>query len=323
MSVIKYEITPHEQQILDNIKQQILITHNLGGSIADLENITALFSAEIRTFAINLTATYQLLRQQDKYVTVIYIDKLPIFDNTHQGLITSKIFALSLSKVLGEPFQYLQQNNGDIVAEITPAAGLENMNSSGGKVSFDWHSDDSFLVGNHRTKWIQLLGYHNPGEVLTKIATVDDIVRKLNKSTLNLLTQKQFLVKLPSSFDLTSSWSDKISIIRINAEYQYEINVPTYNVKPAIETNQEAWDAIHELIEAANESQQLFYLDKGSLLTFNNDRLLHAREAIKTERLVLRTYIRPNLELLRLHSRNSGRVFDLAHLVAEANDGAI
>jgi hypothetical protein len=52
-------------------------------------------------------------------------------------------------------------------------------------------------------------------------------------------------------------------------------------------------------------------------------RLLHARDEINTERLILRTYIRPDLELLRLHGHDNQRVFDLTVLVPEINHGSV
>jgi hypothetical protein len=141
MSIIQYEINQHEQQVLENIKEQIItITNKPENLITNLEKITTLFSTEIQAFAQNLTSNYQLLRKQIKQVDGCYISKLPMFSN--KELLASKIFAFTLSKILGEPFQYLQQNNGEIVAEITPTLGLENSNSSGGRVSFGWHSDD-------------------------------------------------------------------------------------------------------------------------------------------------------------------------------------
>ncbi len=72
MNIIQYEINQHEQQVLENIKQQIItIASKQEDLISNLENITTLLSTEIQTFAQNFASSYQLLRKQVKQVDVL------------------------------------------------------------------------------------------------------------------------------------------------------------------------------------------------------------------------------------------------------------
>lgn len=216
--------------------------------------------------------------------------------------------------IVGEPFQYEQQNNGDIVAQIKPVQSLEQTNSNAGKMSFGWHSDDSFLPSKFRTKWIQLTGFYNPDKILTKISLIDEIIQNLSNQSLHKLTLKNYKVKVPTSFGLGDIWSDGIPLIRINGANQFEIGVPTYHVIPADPADKSADLAFNDLRSSINKCEKSFCIESGTALIFNNDRLLHARDEIQTDRLVLRVYIKPNLDDLILATDSNNRVFDLGKL---------
>jgi hypothetical protein len=57
----------------------------------------------------------------------------------------------------------------------------------------------------------------------------------------------------------------------------------------------------------------------GSALIFFNDRGLHGRPAFTGKRLVLRTYIRNNLETMRAICGHDGNVFDTIKVLIEGH----
>lgn len=305
-----------ETNIFNKYKFQINKLFETNRNI-DIESTAKFFHKKI----INNVSSFIRNLKKIKYCEdIIFIKNIANirFDND-ADIFSAKVFSYALSLALGQPFQYQQQNNGEIIAEIKPMAEKENTHSSGGKIAFGWHTDDSFLISRFRTKWIQLMGVYNPDFISTKIASVDDIIEKLDQQSLSELLQRKYTIKISDSFgQFSQTYKKNISIIRINGDNKYEISVPTYNVKPSDDRDMSAHNAIRNLIKAANMSQKLICLEPGSILLFNNDRVLHAREAIKSDRLILRTYIRPNLRALQAMTESRHRVFDLAKLIEVA-----
>jgi hypothetical protein len=71
-------------------------------------------------------------------------------------------------------------------------------------------------------------------------------------------------------------------------------------------------------MEVASKCKHSINLQPGNAIFFNNNRLLHSRDPIHSERLVLRTYMIESLDGLRSRTGTTeGRVFDLKHLIME------
>ena len=209
MSLVHLSVSPREQRALEAIKNSAVTIASSGGAHAKLALARAL-GQELEALAPEFVARYRQLRSRPG-IDAIFVDNLPTFRNEPEELAGAKVWAMSLAVLLGEPFQYLQQNGGEIAAEVTPTSDLEDTSSSGGKINLGWHSDDCFLRPRFRTKWIQLLGFHNPDRILTSIALVDEILGGLSRETLAQLLQRKYEVKLPASFRLGEAWSEPLS----------------------------------------------------------------------------------------------------------------
>lgn len=214
-----------------------------------------------------------------------------------------------------EPFQYLQQNNGDIAAEIKPTSDLIDTPSSGGKIEFGWHTDDCFFNQKFRTTWIMLAGYFNPDDVRTSLASIDDIITQLDDKNLSILMSKRFKVRVPISICKDEYYRDNMAIIRINGSQEYEIGTPIFDTIPMVESDIEAFESLETLINAANKVAYNGHITDDAILIFNNDKFLHARAVIPNDRLILRIYIRDDLKQLRLKTLSNGNVFDSLKLL--------
>jgi hypothetical protein len=266
-------------------------------------NLSNFISQEITLFAPKLAKSIETVSLRNSTIDAIFCKGLPVFkdSNNFDSLIlaAAKCFALSISRLVGEPFQYKQQNDGQIVAEIKPISKLEHTESSGGRIEFGWHTDDCFFKPEFRTKWISLQGYYNPDLVNTKLVFISDVVNNIRDKTLNILMSKRFKVRVPVSISSKEYWTTPISIIRINGDQQYEVSVPTFDVLPYDDKDKEAYFALEELVNEIDKAQKSCCISDDSVLIFNNDKLLHAREAIPGDRLIFRTYIKRSLEELR------------------------
>ncbi|MXV45227.1 hypothetical protein GS501_09300 [Saccharibacter sp. 17.LH.SD] len=82
-----------------------------------------------------------------------------------------------------------------------------------------------------------------------------------------------------------------------------------------METDEEARDCISKLVAAADSAKNEIDIQPGDMLIFNNNRGLHGRGAIVGDRLILRTYVKKNLNKIRELTRGESYLFDINSLV--------
>lgn len=93
-----------------------------------------------------------------------------------------------------------------------------------------------------------------------------------------------------------------VPLIWLDDNKNYEVGVPTYNVRVIDPADFAAKHALRVFINAIESCRQDFLVTSHSMLIFNNNRLLHGRTSFTGDRLILRTYVRPNLDALRLQN---------------------
>lgn len=270
---------------------------------------------EIKKYAPNFTRVIKRLLKNDAPCSIL-ISGLPVITGKTERQVINEKMSLAFAHLLGFPFQYLQQNEGKLVAEITPREGYENTQSGLGRAHFGWHTDDSIFSINHRTEWIQLLGVINEGLTETLISPIDDIVKQLPNEALRILMENRFEVKMPTSFGFRHQiWSYPLPLIWKNEQGQYEVGVPTYHVRISDQNDQPAHAALQALFSAIDICRYSVIIQAGTLFIFNNNRVLHGRTPVIGDRMVLRTYIRRDLNALREITGNHTSVFDARFLI--------
>jgi hypothetical protein len=259
--------------------------------------------------------TREIVKLNRGNVDSLFLENLPDFSSDPYGDEKTRALTLLISSMLGNPFQYLQQNHGEIVARVTPEKGHENTNSSSGRMQFGWHTDDSCMDENLRADFIVLAGFHNPSHVKTSVCAIWSIQSELPSDSLVELTRPIYSVGIPASFRSAVSaslqnvplfWYDGSR--KLNAALS-EYNVSTQEVRAQL--------ALSELMNLANEHSEHYDLQPGTQLIFKNNRFLHARGIIPGERTVFRVYVKESLKHLRNHSLEPSFVFDLEKLFAQ------
>lgn len=246
----------------------------------------------------------------------LLISGLPVIPNPSERLQINEKISLAFAHLLGSPFQYLQQNEGKLVAHISPREGYENTQSGLGRTHFGWHTDDSIFSLDHRTEWIQLMGVINEGLTETLLSPIDEIVARLSTDTLLTLTQNRFEVKMPTSFGFRHQiWSCASPLIWKNTHGEYEVAVPTYHVRPSDQNDKEGLTALDAFFSAIDACRYSTIIKPDTLFIFNNNRVLHGRTPVIGNRMILRTYIRRNLYALREVTNNNASVFDARFLI--------
>jgi len=235
----------------------------------------------------------------------------------------SEALAIGLAMKLGYPSIILGEKKEQLVHQITPVPGHETSQSNAGQVSLRLHQD---LAPNpelpRRTyheampTWLILTGVQRgSGTTPTYIAAIDEAIRRVSPTSLDILRQQRFVTNPPDSF--LQAMPDAINSlpthpILLDYEGQLEAAFDTSSdVRPmngAEDT--EAMGAIAELNAALDSVKQEVVIEPGTAVIFNNRRVVHGRGAVVAEentgnkRWIQRVYVFEPDRLARIAYRN-------------------
>lgn len=241
------------------------------------------------------------------------IDGLPECGGNPMAL---EVLAIGMASLLGEPFQYAEQNGGKINAELTPKDAFRGQNNTGeGDGAFGWHTDDAVLAREFRAEWIQLFCIANSAAVATRVAMLDELVANLDNEAIDILSQSRFLFDVPKSFQLTRSAKPKERPVLSWYEATCEIAFSSYGCR-AQSGDDKSRQAIEKVSSTADAVVEDVMLQPGQILVFSNMAALHGRGAISTgHRLLYRTLVKRDLNALRQFSGSTGNVFKCTQFI--------
>jgi hypothetical protein len=242
---------------------------------------------------------------------LVFLENIPFFADEQ----STRTLSLLIACMTGSPFQFEQQNGGELVARISPEPGLENTNSSSGRMKFGWHSDDSVLDERFRPDFLLLAGHHNPTQVRTFVSSLQSIQKCMNPDLFFELMKPLYALGLPASFKLGSNARLSNSpLIWFDGSRKLNIAFSEYNAKAETMAGTRALSA---LLEATEECSTSFNLQPGNMLIFRNNRVLHARGQINGDRTIFRVYVKESLSHLRRVAHHHNFIFDLNSLMNE------
>lgn len=247
-----------------------------------------------------------------------------------EALVDEIFLALLDSLPLGCPFTFREQHGGALVQEVRPAENHEAELSSRGRVELNLHTDDVFLEPSVRPQYIALLGVYNPDGVPTELVRLDDVIRLLEPTTVEVLSQPLFSFACPPSFDVdqrTDLRTDARPVLRRNLRDEFEVGLPASTTEVVEEAGIDADEHLDLFRSAIGEAPRAeFPLDTGEILIFSNSRCLHGRPSVMSaDRWLKRVYLRDDLATLELAAAtDAANVYDAvkAFRYGQSQDGA-
>jgi len=242
----------------------------------------------------------------------ISISNLPTSkDNPQVG----EFIAIGLSKFLGVPFQYKEQNEGRLNGHLTPKEAFADKKDTGeGDGIFGWHTDDAIFEKELRTTWIQLYCECNDSKTITKIAVLSDIIDQLDNRDVDLLMEDRFVFIPPHSFHVTDETFLRCGKVLDLVGDTFEISYSSYNCFPQDKNDVEAKSVLKQIHKIADQISEEVTLAKGQALTFNNNRVIHCRNAVLGKRSLYRTYIRENLDVMNHAKASKSNIYSIYDL---------
>ena len=236
----------------------------------------------------------------------------------------SESVLLQLANACGlRTFGYVEENNGALIHQITPAAGHGKELSSAGTLALGWHSDLAILREPYRPDFLFLACLRNAAATPTLIAELDDVLdalRPRGPSLVEALRQPRFRLESPALLQL---WGGK----RLRSEPRALLapgslgrEVIAANLNTVTATDPEAEVALEAFQAVLPEVTRQIVIRPGEALLFNNQRCLHGRPAIQRgERWLQRLYSRRCLRALRqaTGSEPDSTIFPISQLILE------
>lgn len=222
---------------------------------------------------------------------------LPLVKDTYVSEYCLSLFAT----ILGEPFNYIQEENGNIFRNIRPTRRNEKeQTSDGSKVDLELHTEIAFHPFKPDYLMLYCLRGDRNKEAFTLVSSLSKVLEQLDAKSTQILRDKQFLTGIDVSFgnpDKTKYWGESIPVL-YGPEDRLMI---TYDLDLMVGLTEEARNALEVLKKAILKVQEKVCLQPGDLLIFNNRRVIHGRTAFKAyydgyDRWLQRVYVSTDKE---------------------------
>jgi hypothetical protein len=200
---------------------------------------------------------------------------------------------------------YSNEKAGAPIHEIAPAAGLEHVASSTGRVPFPCHTDVAFLAPDFSPRGLLLFGLLNQNNAPTSLVPLDHVLNSLSSELKASLAKPIFRHPSPATFELGISaigpvlWKDQ--------EGAFRIAVQTHAVQATNEEARRAIAGFRQVLELLEPEQVV--VGPSAALLFKNDRVLHGRAAFRGERWLQRAYFTDTIERFRQAAHAESREF--------------
>ncbi|WP_281648379.1 TauD/TfdA family dioxygenase [Parendozoicomonas sp. Alg238-R29] len=200
-----------------------------------------------------------------------------------------------------EPVAYQNENDGKLFRHVVPANYALNQKSShGSRKTFGMHVDnpdlpltpEPIIDRSGSPEFLSLMAIRTDLRVKSSIALLDSVLDKLDQNTIRQLSQHNFLVSRPDSFD--NSKSSKLPLLITDEGNIHYCRFDKENVSPTTPEAAAALLMLRSELEKEENRIQVAY-QPGDLLIIKNQRLFHSREGFMprddgTDRWLIRLF---------------------------------
>ena len=206
-----------------------------------------------------------------------------------------------IAKLIGEPFAYASEKNGEMIHNICPVKNSETIQSNeSSMVDLDLHVENAYF--DHRPDYLALccLRQDHKGEALTSFVDIRSVVLRMNHADTLELQKPAFVVPSPPSHHSAmggEKWSSPRPLFNTFEEPNFLCHLP--GMKALDPQTQKALDNF----EKAAKRQDVMHsvaLQPGNILLLNNRKVAHSRSVFQPrydgkDRWLQRVYINAGL----------------------------
>ncbi|WP_440652002.1 hypothetical protein [Cysteiniphilum sp. 19S12-1] len=212
-------------------------------------------------------------------------------------LLTAKIFKLF-------PLTYHGENDDCLYRSVAPLeyAKDDNQSAHGGSRYFPVHMDlpDRPLLGDEVKRIAPAPDYsifsciRNPNNIPTDIYILDDILKTLDSSLVDILCSKRFKITTPSSFDVSSRKKEPC-VYPLVKKYNEKF-ICRYDELNCFAVDSEAEHALNLFKSKIDQANPIrISINPGEIMLFSNQKTVHSRASFSpnydgTDRWLIRLY---------------------------------
>lgn len=239
------------------------------------------------------------------------------------GSLVGEVLTGAFTRALGEPFGYLQQNEGELFQNNSPVKAHERAQS--GESSLEelmYHTDASFHPLAPDFVVLACLRPDPERQAVTTLAPLDDALALLSPARRAVLSQPRFLAEgVEYDYDEVNVRGNRnVRVPLLSGSPEHPFIAYDQDIHRPLDA--EAAEAMKALDDALEATAQRVKLDAGDVAIFNNRRSVHKRSAFQshydgTDRWCLLTYVSTSGLQTCKQKRAAGRsrIIDLpAHL---------
>lgn len=188
----------------------------------------------------------------------------------------SEAVLLSIASTVGLPFSFVQESDGRLVQQVVPDPKMaEEQTSTSSDVELLGHTEVTF---SNYVGYVALLGLRdNDGEPCgTYICHASDILSELDPNVVNVLKQPLFRMReIDTSF---GGGEGPICSIVYGVEHNFAMR---FDQDLMTGMTPEAKYALQQFTAVYLEKRYQVFITKGSMLLFDNTKIIHARAPFK------------------------------------------
>lgn len=211
---------------------------------------------------------------------------------------TSERVLLDVARLLGEPVGYEPEHGGDLVQNIVPTRGTEQRQvSTSSTVTLAWHTETAFHP--HKPRYLLLFCLRADPGAVTTLASVHDIVDRLDGASRAILREPRFRTRPDESFLAPGSEGALGPSFAVLASCDGDDTDDicfTYDEELTEGIDADAAVALDALQRAVTDAAISLVLTRGDLLIVDNHVTVHGRGPFRarfdgTDRWLQRAFV--------------------------------
>ncbi len=221
----------------------------------------------------------------------------------------SEALLMGMNLILGQPFSYKYEKEGQCVHNICPnPAHEQSLSNLGSKVTFGFHMEMAFHKIKPDYLLLICLKEDHEKKCLTTMVDMEEAIRQTHSEAIEILRQPLYKIDVPASYqreDWAPDWQPMIHGMTIVMAEHCKIHFKT----PAAEA------ALNELRNTLDKIGSGVHLEPGDLLVLDNRRMMHGRSIFTpkydgNDRWLQRSYSHVDLAKAKTEWPHSERVFE-------------
>ncbi len=189
----------------------------------------------------------------------------------------SEFMLTMIGSQLGEPFNYIQEEQGNIFRNIRPTKknrALQTSDSS--DVVLQSHTETAFHIVRPDYLLLYCLRSDRNREAYTLVSSLQKVLALLDKSTIEILKRKEFITGIDVSFGNPDKSLFNPQVLAVLSGSGDDTQI-IYDLDLMKGLTEEASEALKQLQQAITSVQEKIFLEPGDLLAFDNTRIIHGR----------------------------------------------